>query len=273
MTPPRAAPRHTREHDDLLALFDREQRKQVTYPGFRREVLTDVVRMTPIKPPYDEGAVIYSRLQEATADATIAAQIAYFETLGYGFEWKTYGHDTPDDLPDRLLRLGFEAEEPESVMVMDLVEASELVERSPVEGVRLLTNPDDIREVVFVLARVWGEEDAWLGPVLASEMAETPDLLRIYVAYVNGVPASTAWIRYHPDSSFASLWGGSTVPDHRGRGLYRALLSARARDAHGRGVRYLTVDASPMSRPILERLGFRLLTVTRPFKWTSRPRS
>ena len=254
------------KHHDLLVLFDREQRREVTYPGFRREVLVDLVRMTPIKPPYDEGAVIYSCLAEATADAAIAGQIAHFEALGYGFEWKTYSHDTPHDLPDRLLRLGFEAEEPESVMVVDLIEAPELVELSPVEGVRLLTDPEDIREVVSVLARVWGEEDVWLGPVLASEMAETPDLLRIYVAYVNGVPASTAWIRYHPGSSFASLWGGSTVPDHRGRGLYRALLSARARDAHERGVRYLTVDAGPMSRPILERSGFRFLTSAQAFK-------
>jgi GNAT superfamily N-acetyltransferase len=104
-------------------------------------------------------------------------------------------------------------------------------------------------------------------------MVAAPDLLHVYVAYVDGIPASTAWIRFHPGSSFASLWGGSTVPAHRGRGLYRALLSARMRDAQDRGVRYLTVDAGPMSRPILERHGFRQLTVTRPFKWTPKPRA
>jgi hypothetical protein len=32
-------------------------------------------------------------------------------------------------------------------------------------------------------------------------------------------------------------------------------------------VRFLTVDASPMSRPILEKLGFRCLTYTTPFVW------
>jgi GNAT superfamily N-acetyltransferase len=256
------------EQDELLALFDREQRQELTYPGFRREALPDLVRMTPLKAPYDEGAVVYSRLSETGADAAIAAQIAYFEGLGYGLEWKTYSHDSPHDLPERLLRFGFEAEEPESVMVLDLVETSDILESSPTEGVRVLSDPADISEAVSVLTSVWGEEEAWLGPLLADEMAEAPDLLRVYVAYADDVAASTAWIRFHPGSQFASLWGGSTLPAYRGRGFYRGLLSARARDAYDRGVRYLTVDAGPMSKPILERLRFRVLTSTRPFKWT-----
>ena len=34
-----------------------------------------------------------------------------------------------------------------------------------------------------------------------------------------------------------------------------------------RGVQYLTVDASPMSRPILERLGFQLVAISNPCNW------
>jgi hypothetical protein len=33
------------------------------------------------------------------------------------------------------------------------------------------------------------------------------------------------------------------------------------------GIRYLQVDASPDSRPILERLGFLALTTTTPYIW------
>ncbi|MYR23936.1 GNAT family N-acetyltransferase, partial [Streptomyces sp. SID6137] len=50
-----------------------------------------------------------------------------------------------------------------------------------------------------------------------------------------------------------------------GRGLYRALVAHRARIAAARGCRYLQVDASPMSRPILERLGFLPLSITTPY--------
>ena len=42
----------------------------------------------------------------------------------------------------------------------------------------------------------------------------------------------------------------------RGRGAYRALVAARAREAAERGTPVLVTHAGQMSRPILERLGF-----------------
>ena len=54
-----------------------------------------------------------------------------------------------------------------------------------------------------------------------------------------------------------SLFGGSTLPEARGRGAYRALVAARWEDAVARGTPVLVTQASPMSRPILGRLGFR----------------
>ena len=60
-----------------------------------------------------------------------------------------------------------------------------------------------------------------------------PDLISIYCAYVDGTPVSTAWIRFHPGTHFASLWGGSTVRLFRKRGLYTALLAVRGREARG----------------------------------------
>ena len=54
-----------------------------------------------------------------------------------------------------------------------------------------------------------------------------------------------------------SLFGGSTLPEARGHGAYRALVQARWEDAVARGTPDLVTQASPMSRPILARLGFR----------------
>jgi hypothetical protein len=42
-------------------------------------------------------------------------------------------------------------------------------------------------------------------------------------------------------------------------------VAHRAARARERGVRYLYVDAVPMSRPIFERLGFVPLTTTTPY--------
>ena len=52
------------------------------------------------------------------------------------------------------------------------------------------------------------------------------------------------------------LMGGSTATWARGRGAYRAVVRARWDEAVRRGTPALAVGAGPMSRPILERLGF-----------------
>ncbi len=87
------------------------------------------------------------------------------------------------------------------------------------------------------------------------------------VAMAGDQPICSARIEFLPGSSFASLWGGGTLPGWRGRGIYRALIAYRARLAAARGYRYLYVDASPDSQPILARLGFSRLAVTTPYTW------
>ena len=81
----------------------------------------------------------------------------------------------------------------------------------------------------------------------------------------NDTPVSAAWIVYTHNSPFAGIWGGATVEGHRGRGYYSALLHKRINDAKRRGVRYLIIDASPKSRPIVEKHGFTFVAHTTPY--------
>ena len=80
-----------------------------------------------------------------------------------------------------------------------------------------------------------------------------------------------SWLTWDPGKQFASLWGGSTIAAFRSRGLYTALVAVRAQEARRSGARFLTVDARPMSRPILERLGFQVMTFANALHW--RPRT
>ncbi|QQB64793.1 GNAT family N-acetyltransferase [Kytococcus sedentarius] len=70
-----------------------------------------------------------------------------------------------------------------------------------------------------------------------------------------------------PGTDFAGLWGGATHEAWRGRGLYRALTAARARHAQALGARFVYVECSPMSQPILERSGLSRITTTTPYVW------
>jgi len=85
------------------------------------------------------------------------------------------------------------------------------------------------------------------------------------LAMAGDEPVSQARIEFPSTGEFAGLWGGGTVVAWRGRGIYRAMVAYRAALAAERGYRYLTVDASPDSRPILERLGFTVLSTTTPY--------
>jgi GNAT superfamily N-acetyltransferase len=75
-----------------------------------------------------------------------------------------------------------------------------------------------------------------------------------YLASIDGVPVGTA--RARPLDASINLAGAGVLPSARGRGVYRALVAARWREALTRGTPALTVQAGAMSRPILERLGF-----------------
>ena len=70
-----------------------------------------------------------------------------------------------------------------------------------------------------------------------------------------------------PGTEFAGIWGGSTLPEWRGRGIYRALTAARASSALRMGKTLINSDSTEYSRPILERYGFVTVSTTTPYLW------
>jgi GNAT superfamily N-acetyltransferase len=253
--------------DELLALYDQEQRRDPQFPGARREAAGEVVRYVDETAVAEANFVLYSRLTTANADRVIQEQMDYFAANGRSFEWKLFDHDTPPDLRRRLAAHGFTIGDAEAVMVLDLQQAPIELRQPITADIRRLSNPDDAYLVVPIEEAVWGGDHRDWGARLAEEMRTAPQLLSVYLAYADGVPACAAWINFTPNSQFASLWGGSTRPEYRKRGLYTAVLATRVQEAIQRGYRYLTIDASPMSRPIVARHGFRFLTYSYPCSW------
>jgi GNAT superfamily N-acetyltransferase len=211
----------------------------------------------------------FSALTAATADAAIAEQIAYFAERGQPFEWKHYGHDDPADLADRLLGAGFVPEPTETLLVAEVAAIPWAELPSGVELVPV-ADADGFAAIGRLQEAVWGPGRD-MSAALAEEHASGVDGTLFFRVVAGAETVCAAWIRFHEGTPFASLWGGSTLPAWRGRGIYRALVAHRARLAAERGFRYLQVDASDDSRPILQRLGFVPLTTTTPFIWTPRP--
>ncbi|MGI5213530.1 GNAT family N-acetyltransferase [Plantactinospora sp. CA-290183] len=233
-------------------------------------------------------------LTGAALDELIARQRDFFAGRGQEVEWKLHGHDEPADLADRLRAAGFVPEDRETVVIGPVAPLAATLPVPP-EGVRLreVTSRTDLDRIAELKSAVYGGDWTWLADGLARELAagaaqprEVPDSspgvvdldvavsgppLVVVVAEADGELVSAGWVRFVSGSGFATLWGGATLPQWRGRGIYRSLVTYRARLAQERGRTLLQVDASDASRPILLRLGFVAVTTTTPYVYTPNP--
>lgn len=253
------------DHAAVLALYDRDMREgaRPESPDARVERAGGVVRHIGGEGGWN--GVLWSDLDAGSADAAIAAQITRFTGLGREFEWKLHGHDRPADLGRRLAAAGFTAEPEETLMIAET--AGQVTDAGPPEGVRIVPVTDRAGVDLMVAAneRAFGRDGAWLRDLVLARLAADPEGIVALVALAGDVPVSSARMELIPGTRFAGLWGGGTAKEWRGRGVYRALIAHRARIAAERGYRYLQVDASDQSRPILERLGFAALSTTTPY--------
>jgi GNAT superfamily N-acetyltransferase len=201
-------------------------------------------------------------------DQLIARQVKIFAERGEPFEWKLHGHDRPADLAERLSAAGFVPEDVETVVIASTADIN--IEASLPGGVilREVYERSDLERIEEMENAVWNEDDDSRADSLEQEHAADPDGLTIAVAEAGDTVVCAGWVRFPEGTEFATLWGGGTLPAWRGRGIYRALVGYRARLAAERGRRYVQVDASDDSRPILQRLGFVAVTTTTPFVWS-----
>lgn len=193
---------------------------------------------------------------------------------GYELEWKLYGHDRPFMLADRLIAAGFEQGAAESVLVLALDDSSLSALAACARDVEIRRVRDAIAlDHVADIARDVGRSDAETERRrLAQALQDTPDEVSVHVAYIEGEPAASGRIHFAPGRRSADLAGGRTRPSYRNRGIFKALVGSRLREARDRGRTHVFVDALPSSESILRRAGFQLVTSTRPYSRASRVR-
>lgn len=212
----------------------------------------------------ESGGAHRLRFDPESADGRIEAVRAWFRDQGREeFLWWVGPSATPTDLEARLRRHGAEPWK-------DGLIASMLTEQAPPEvpeiGVRRVETFEDFlaaREIAWKVAGFTAEQAA---EYRATQQAKWESRVRkgdaaAYLAYVDGEPVGSADIIFLSFAGFLS--GASTLPEYRGRGIYRALIRARWDDAVERGTPALIVGAGKMSRPILERTGFRVVAEQR----------
>jgi len=211
-------------------------------------------------PAAEVSELVASTVAHFTADAAIAT-----------VEWKSRGHDPLPELDGLLRSSGFVAGEQESVM---LGEARLLASERPLPAgvtLRRITSRHDIESMAALADEVFGSTTpAARIDEIVRRASPGVDEIEVWVAEAGGRMISAGRLDPVPGTDVAGIWGGGTLPQWRGQGIYRALLAARARSALRRGFTILHSDSTDYSRPILQRSGFVRVTTTTPYDWARR---
>jgi len=255
----------------LLLAYDEQLRTDAETPS-----AIAVARLGPLRLVTfagGRGFVTYRDLGGADAAgirSLVDGAVAHFRALPEvdRVEWKTRGHDVAPGLHEALIGHGFVADEVETIMIG---EASALAVDVPLpQGVTLrrMTAEADVRALSAM-------QDAAFGDPVSDDMADAllrrlalDDGMELWAAESGGLIVSAGRLEPVRGSSFAGIWGGATLPEWRGRGIYRALTAARARSALARGRMLIHSDSTPFSRPILERAGLHPVSTTTPYRRT-----
>ena len=171
--------------------------------------------------------------------------------------WEVSSAATPDDLVDRLLELGLARDrEPHAVGMVLTEEPPPAPAGVVTRAAESVADYEAAARIAAIAFEIPEEATAELVAGAAEQQAtEAGSGSRTYVAFVDGQPVARATATFTPWGVI--LFGGATLPEARSRGAYRALVRARWDDAVARGTPALVTHAGAMSRPILERSGFR----------------
>lgn len=243
--------------DRLLVRYDKDLRLRVMYPEARREVTGDVVRF--IRKAPGMNFISFTFATEPRLEQVIGGELEYFATMNQPFTWKVYDHDRLPGLKSKLEAHNFiPDDDPAAVMALDVNDAPAQLFQPVEADIRRITEPEGLRDVIAVLDGVYGGRNTWVNDRLGAHL-KIPGYLSAYAAYADDKPVSIAWT-YFPAGHFATLFGGTTLPQYRRRGFYTALLLTRLREIRERGYPFAIVETGPMSKPIVEKHGFKHLT-------------
>lgn len=202
------------------------------------------------------NAVGLATLDAREADAAIDAVRRAYGEAGVRGAWLHGPISRPRDLPRRLLAHGMAAQGELAGLVLD-----DLGRDLPADhGVRVREVPSrEAPALADLVARGLGlTVDA--ARIFIRAAARPDGRTHLFVAALGDDPAPVAFgfLERLAEAPVVLLGGAGTLPEHRGRGAYRALVAARTAVARAEGAEAAIVQAGPeTSAPILVRWGFR----------------
>ena len=225
-------------------------------PGFDGMVEPDVTVACVDLPIARVNSASAAHFEPETADARIDDVVAWFERRRVPFVWRLGPRDEPGDLPARLLAKGF-ALDPDEMPGM----------AAPLTDLPEIELPDDASIDIVRDATAFRE---WLD-VMVAGFGMSPEIGDAYMAFEtlgfgDDLPVRSLLVRVG-DRPVATALGAfadrglvianvTTLPEHRGRGLGRAVTLATMRVGAAAGAQIAVLQSTEMGHGIYQRLGF-----------------
>lgn len=239
----------------VRTVLEGPRRAYVWVPGL--EVIERPGWLQLVAPQFRQGGlngVALAVLADDEADAVIDATIARYADLGLKFRWTVAPDSRPLDLAARLTTRGLHGELG-AAMARATAGADDL--GSTLADDITVERCDHATVATFdrVLGEGWNMDPTPFAAYHRAVLDAPAGTAALYVARWRGEPAAAAGCMRVGRALY--LMGGVVLPAFRGRGLYRALVIARLRDAAAAGVPLAVTHARvATSAPILARLGF-----------------
>jgi GNAT superfamily N-acetyltransferase len=228
-------------------------------------------RVTDLSNPL-ANLVGMANIEPEDVDATLKMVRNRYSGGRKGYGWVTGPLTRPHDLGERLVASGLKkADEMAGMALTDLAVPIAIDPKTLVREATL----HEAQAASAMMARAYDlpEEVSRFFNVLLA-MTDSKVRNRGYFAYVDGVTEPVGWsyLVYLPDSPIVLLGGAATLPEHRGRGIYSALVAKRLADARADGRTAAVIQAvRSTSAPIAAKLGFREICGLEFYAWEGAP--
>lgn len=243
----------------LQKQYNNTMRRNTHVPGMAREATRHTVRYT--NPHGSLRYVLWHDFPMEDTQEIVAEEIANARRHASALCWRIHEDDSPRDaLIACLLANGFTRDADTTqhfISPRTLVANTLRAQTPPGIEIRELVSPLELEAYTGVWDELWPNmPNARYVHDYQLLMESGERGLRFWAAFEGVMAVSTAYIVHPPGFPMALLCGGTTRKAFQRRGIYHALVAARARAAQDAGVETLCVDASSESAPVLRKMGF-----------------
>ncbi len=200
--------------------------------------------------------VLHTRLPDGEADQEIGKVLAFFDARKVPMTWVTGPSSRPADLPQRLEHHGLTHQSELAGMAVPLTLLKDM-EAPPGLVIRRADDVETLRQCLVPLTRGFAmAEDV---ARLLLEMAEGLGFdqgrpWRHYLGLMNGEPVAHSELFL--GAGVAGIYGVTTVPEARRRGIGGAMTLAPLQEARALGYRVGVLHSTPMGLSVYRGLGF-----------------